>query len=333
MPKYNTVKETIDRFDAQAKPAFLGFWQERESLIMSSLGGLVEKTASNGPSERYPFFGAVPSLEEQKGDHTPVFDMGDYEFTVANKTYAGAMAVKRDYFSDIQRMSGALDEMVKHIAGGLARRGQLLVEQKISQVLLEEGEFASLLSPDGVTTGFFKLAGSGHFKDNVVNKLAGGAGDFTPATLQAEDDLVNELFAVHKDDTGNFVRGMAPRKRLILCDPKRVRAYSELYRAQTLGISSAAPDNILRNGGALGMDTEVLGWSFLSGKAKTFYVDTSDDIPGPKGVIWQEREPFELEMLGRGSEHDTINEQIYWKNRGRVGFYMGHPAKVILVTK
>lgn len=337
MPVFNEVSENIARFDKQAKPQFLQFFENRMSLLMSDLGPVVSKEQSDGPSERYPFFGATPLLEEYKGDNYPVFDLSDYETTIANRTYGGAMAVRREYFEDIGRMPGALDSLVNRVSDGLAARGVLLIEKLIADVLLESAPFNAMASPDGQVTGLFQTAGSGHFDDNIVNELANSSG-FDPSTLQSDDDDVNELFATHKDDTGNFIRSRAPSRKIILCDPKRARAYSELYRAQSLaiGLGSAggsAPDNVLRDGGGMGMRTTVLPWAFLSGQDKTFYVDVSDEVPGPRAVVWQERIPFALESMTIGSEHTTLSEQLFYKNRGRVGFFMGHPAKVILVPK
>jgi len=83
----------------------------------------------------------------------------------------------------------------------------------------------------------------------------------------------------------------------------------------------------------MGMQTIVVPWAFLAGQDKTFYVDISDEVPGPRAVVWQERIPFALESMQIGSEHTTLHEQVVYKNRGRVGMFMGHPAKIILAAK
>ncbi|MGE0706225.1 MAG: Mu-like prophage major head subunit gpT family protein, partial [Vicinamibacterales bacterium] len=144
------VLEQISKFDRQSKAQFMANYEVRQqTAIMAKLNQILEVIPSDGPEEKFPFFGAVGQIQEFDGASLPMMALGATEHTIENKKWGLGMAVKKDFFNDIGRMPGARERLRNRIANGLAARAVNYLSLLISKLLKGEAPFNTLVSHDG----------------------------------------------------------------------------------------------------------------------------------------------------------------------------------------
>lgn len=330
------IKAEISKFDRQAQAAFLTMFEVKAKKILDKFGRVMTTVPSDGPAEKYPFPKATPQLVEYEEGNVPTSEFGAETLTITNKLFGNSISIGRTFFEDIGRMPAAKQQYITNIAG-LSVRGANYPVKLAADLLLEEGIFANTLAYDGK-----KMFATDHAEG--ANKFAGN-NTYTTAQIKVEHEAVLDMFTAHKDPDGeDLLREEAPNELLILVDPAKMMIYAEFYRSVAVpdygGVAAAianvlAPDNkgMMRGVDGLGNAVNIVGWSRLRGKAKTFYFDVTDDLPGPAPILHQQRLAPELEFLGAGSDQFTIAEQLTWKLRMRGNLGIGNYNKAALVTK
>jgi phage major head subunit gpT-like protein len=331
------IKANISKFDRQARPAYLDMFEIRRKAILSKFGPALQTLPSDGPSEKYPLIKATPSLVEYDEGNVPVSSIGDGgPYELANKKFGMSVAIGQDFFSDLDRMPAAKAQYLAQIAG-LGVRAANKPIQLVADLLLKEGNYASFNAWDGFPiTSLSHLEGANLHASNDTYSIV---------KIGSDHDTALDLFTAQVDPDGHDkLREEAPSDLLVVTDPQHLRVYAEFFKAQMItditGVAAAisnilSPANaeVARGVDGLGNGVTLVGWSRLRGKKKTFYFDLSNELPGLKPLVWQERMAPKLTMLGDGTEVGEIAEQIWWKVKMRGNVGIGDYNKIVEINK
>jgi len=161
-----------------------------------ALGRLATEIPSDGGEEDYRWLGTMPLFTEWLGDIT-VEDLADYEYTIKNKHFAGAVGVDRDELEDDK--FGLIIPRIQSLAyRALVHRGRRI------HTLIANG--TTNLAFDGIA--FFSNVSAPRVNDNLLAGTLTATGG-TLAQVQADIDAMRQAMMAFVDDKGEII-GLAP---------------------------------------------------------------------------------------------------------------------------
>ena len=261
-----------------------------------ALGRLATEIPSDGAEEDYRWLGAMPLFTEWLGDIT-VEDLKDYEYTIRNKHFAGAVGIDRDELEDDK--FGLIIPRIQSLA---------------YRALVHRGRQVESLIANGITglafdkLPFFDDIGGLRTNDNLI----GGTLHATVpaiAEVMVAIDVMRQAMMAFVDDKGEVI-GLAPDTFVV----------SPLYERVFRTVNESTSDPSLTNAGAA---NPVRSWikeiivdpAIASGDANDFY-GFCTDYP-VKALVSQQRQATELWLDGTNVK---VNRKLVFGSDYRAGY-------------
>lgn len=338
------VKAAIDRFTIETQALFKehGVQKRQEILGIFEKWKLLERVESTKDSESYPSWRSVGNVVEYDEGGVPFTTLGSDTQTVKNRLFGRGVAVPRTFWEDIgnnPQWKTALQQRIQ----GLMDRAYNNINRMLIDLILGQNAFSAATDRHGKAIfATDHLSGS-----NKALAADGVATAYTTTAIETEHDIALDKFTAMTDVDGHDnLRELAPKRLLILVDPRYQRVYQTVYHAAEIGdvrVGTSTSDtggvgtmgNVLAMAGEKGgCDVMIIGWSRLRAKTRAIYVDATNDVPGPCPVVHQERIVPTIEMDGEGSSNYFEKEETRWKVRGRGELFQAMTAtKMLMIDK
>ncbi len=262
-----------------------------------ALGRLATEIPSDGAEEDYRWLGAMPLFTEWLGDIT-VEDLADYEYTIRNKHFAGAVGIDRDELEDDK--FGLIIPRIEALAyRALVHRGRQV------ESLIANG--VTSLAFDGLP--FFDDVGGVRLNDNLIGGTLNATVPSLTEVMTAIDTMRQAMMAF-VDDKGEII-GLAPDTFVV----------STLYERAFRTVNQSTSDPSVTGG--IGVANPVRSWikeiivdpAIASGDANDFY-GFCTDYP-VKALVFQNRQENEIWL---DDTNKNVNKKLVFGADYRAGY-------------
>lgn len=261
----------------------------------------VLESPSTSDVETYAWLGDVAQIAEWKDELQPK-GFAEYEYTIKNKRFAGAIEVEVDDLGDDKY--GQILQRTKDLAEkAKAFPGKLLSD------LRANGHTG--LAYDGLP--FF-----GTTRPGCVNLITGG-GVASVSAIQTDFDKAEGELLSMKTDTGDTLVRDNPRY-VVVCAPK---VKNIITKALKIGTTDNGGENMY-----YGTVTAIEVDQYLTGNS--WYVE--DRAPRIKGFVHQTREAATLKNTDPNGDLAVTSDKIIFRTKSRENMGYGLPHHVVKIS-
>lgn len=262
-----------------------------------ALGRLATEIPSDGAEEDYRWLGSMPLFEEWLGDIT-VEDLADYEYTIRNKHFAGAVGIDKDELADDK--FGLIMPRIQALAyRALVHRGRQI------ESLVANG--VTNLAYDGLP--FFDDKAGVRLNDNLIGGTLNATVPSLTEVMTAIDTMRQAMMAF-VDDRGEII-GLAPDTFVV----------STLYERAFRTVAESSSDPSVTGG--IGVAHPLKRWikeiivdpAIATSDANDFY-GFCTDYP-VKALVFQNRQETELWL---DDTNKNVNKKLVFGADYRAGY-------------